>query len=114
MRHSIAKAVFAAATLMLACFSAFAGSAKITKVEFGEKWPFTVSEGVLTCTPYGQLHLITFSANGKVYGLNGTARNLAKERGFAEIDEIWKNDPQVEGLKINIDPILQKAFTLCD
>ncbi len=52
-------------------------------------WPFYVKKGIFYCDERGA---ITFKADGKVYGINGTA----KTDGFAPPDEIWKLDPNYE------------------
>jgi hypothetical protein len=70
---------------------------------------------MVECTPLGEkLHVLTFTAGGKTYGLNGTARNLEKQRGYADIREIWKDDPVDSGAKINIGPIIEKGLSLCE
>lgn len=42
---------------------------KLTSLDFGEKWPFNISEGIVKCTEYGG---VVFQANVKIYALNGT------------------------------------------
>ncbi len=63
-----------------------AATLHIQKSEFGEQWPFTVSEGVLECVDYA----VIFHTRSGRYGLNG----LAESKGYAEVDPIrW---PEVE------------------
>jgi hypothetical protein len=94
---------------------AVAGTATIRAADYGDRWPFTVSEGVIECTLFQEnLHILTFASGGKTYGLNGTARNLAREKGYAEIAAIWKDDPKNTGTKINIGPVIDKALSLCE
>ena len=94
---------------------AMGGTATVRAADYGDRWPFTVSEGVIECAPFREkLHVLTFTSGGKTYGLNGTARTLAKEKGYAEITGIWRDDPMNGGAKINIEPIIEKALTLCE
>lgn len=102
--------LWASAALSLADTS----SVTLKVSDFGDAWPFKVPEIVLSCTLLdGRLHLVTFTAGGKTYALNGTARNLAKEKGWADIDEIWRDDPAGHGIKVNVGPIIDKGLSLC-
>lgn len=100
---------------------------KLTALDFGEKWPFTISEGIVKCTGYGG---VVFEANGKVYALNGTAKMHSEEYGYANVEEIWAVDEkmvqamkengyskeEIERLKtrINIGPIIGAGRELCE
>lgn len=92
------------------------GTVRITRSEFGERWPFTVDEGVLAFRQTGRLKngdpvgAVTFTANGKTYGVNGIARGKAS--GHADIEEILADDPAVPGLKKNISPIIERGLKL--
>jgi hypothetical protein len=100
--------------LLLGASISYAGSAKIMESEYGEKWPLSVQTGTLNCTPLGTLALVTFTANGITYAVNGTAKARAKQNGWREIDEIWKDNPNPKyGPKINISPIVEKGLSLC-
>jgi hypothetical protein len=81
----------------------------ITQEQYGEEWPFTVSKGILECILPA---IITFKANNQVYAVN----NLAKSRGYKDLDEIWKDDPNKQGMEINkvdIGAIISKGLELC-
>ena len=99
--------------LFLGASFADAGSIMITESEFGERWPFTISRGTLSCTPSGKFGIVTFTANGKTYAVNGIAKGHAKQNGWREIDEIWKVNPSFPGTKINMHPIIEKGLSLC-
>ena len=99
--------------LVLSTLPVHAGTANITESEYGEKWPLTIVEGILSCAPVGSLGIVTFTANGKTYAVNGTARSRAKKNGWREIDEIWKANPSIPGTKINMGPILDRGLSLC-
>lgn len=79
----------------------------ISQAEYGDKWPFRVKQGQLTCIPYSK---VIFRAHGRVYAVNGMASG---DRRFAEIRLIWRDDPKIRGLKINIGPIIDRGLTLC-
>ena len=88
-------------------------SVVITESEFGERWPFTISRGTLSCTPFGKHGIVTFTANGKTYAVNGLAKGRAKQNGWREIDEIWKANPSFPGTKTDMHPIIEKGLSLC-
>jgi hypothetical protein len=71
------------------------------------EWPLTVSHGVVRCEGTS----VIFRANGRDYAVNGTAQMLHKE--MAKIHRIWRRDPDVPGLRINIGPVLDKGLELC-
>ena len=81
----------------------------ITKMDFGDKWPFTVNEGRLECEGFA----VIFHANGKAYGVNGAATGQKK---YSDIKEIWADDPKYPDMNIKIDigPIIEKGLKLCE
>lgn len=81
----------------------------MTQAEFGDKWPFSVSEGTLRCEGSGGAGAVTFEAGGKVYGVNGTA----KGRGLPGIEPIWLDDSSGLGLKKSVGPIIDRGLQLC-
>ena len=57
------------------------------------------------------LKVATFATeDGTEYALNGTAKD---HTDAADIDPIWAPDPEMEGLKINIGPLIDRALALC-
>jgi hypothetical protein len=92
---------------------AFAGETiYVTEKEYGDQWPFTVTEGQLGCI--GGSRSIIFIANGKTYAVNGMALNQAGRMGWSKIDEIWKKNPQIPGAGISIGTIIDKGLSLCN
>lgn len=86
----------------------------ITQTELGDQWPFTVSQGILECIPPG---IVIFHVNNKIYAVNG----LASSRGYAKIDEIWREDPTKPGkwqagliTKVDLTNIIKKGLDLCN
>lgn len=82
----------------------------ITKADFGDAWPFTVDEGVLTGTGSGGVGEVTFTTNGVTYGVNGLANGTGK---YAEIEAIWAANPSIPGTKKDIGPIIKRGLELC-
>lgn len=83
---------------------------KITKQEYGDAWAFTVDEGVLSCKGSNGIGEVLFTANGKTYAVNGTAKGTKK---YPPIDEIWSADPKIAGAKKNIGTFIEKGLKLC-
>ncbi len=48
--------------------------------------------------------------DGTTYAVNGTAKTHTDYPG---IEAIWADDPDVEGLKIDIGPVLDAGLLLC-
>ena len=79
---------------------------RLRRADFGEAWPLTVDEGDVECE-YGALIFVT--KDGKRYGLNRTALN----RGVPRINPIWRQSPEVPGLRLAIDPLMDRARRQC-
>jgi hypothetical protein len=87
----------------------------VTQKEYGKTWPFTVSKGKLECFHPG---IVTFRVEDKTYAVNG----LASSRGYSDIDEIWKDEPNQEKseqtperiAKLDLGKIIYKGLDLCN
>jgi len=87
----------------------------VTQEEYGEKWPFTVSKGKLECFHPG---IVTFRVKDKTYAVNV----LASSRGYSDINEIWKDEPNQEKseqtpeliAKLDLGKIIYKGLDLCN
>jgi len=80
---------------------------RVTKEEYGERWPFTVDEGYLDCKGFRE---VIFRVGRKEYGLSGEAVGAEK---YLNIDPIWREDPQMKGTKIIVTPLVQKGLGIC-
>ena len=83
--------------------------------EFGDDWPLTTPYVVAHCDKIsaGGMHLqvVTIDApDGMTYAANGTAKD---HTDYPALDPIWADDPDVDGLKINISPIIDAGIALC-
>jgi hypothetical protein len=78
----------------------------VSRADYGTDWPLTVESGVLACDS----DAATIEVGGTTYALNGTARTF---RAGVDIDPIWAANPDVDGLKIDIGPLIDDALKLC-
>ncbi len=83
-------------------------SGEVSAEEFGAEWPLTVPAGELRCEDGSS---VTFTHDGTTYAVNGTARGTGR---WPDIDPIWAPDPGVEGLKVNIGPLIDRGLALCE
>lgn len=90
--------------------SADPSSRMVSAADLSGSWPLTVGSGTLRCDGSGGTGEVTFEGDGKVYAVNG----LAKQSGLPEIDAIWKDDPDAPGLKLDIGELLQAGLDLCE
>lgn len=72
----------------------------------GWEWPLTVDSATVFCSGSGRL---VINAEGKNYALNG----LAKGDGLPALNPIWKDDPDVSGLKIDVGGLTEWATQAC-
>ncbi len=81
---------------------------KVSRKEFGDKWPFTVESGCV----YSVDQAAVFEVNCVCYQLNGVAESM----GYTLIDPIWRDDlnipigPGDTPAKINIGPMIGLAL----
>jgi hypothetical protein len=58
------------------------------------------------------LHVLTIDTpNGTTYSANGTAKD---HTDYPSLDPVWADDPHVDGLKIDISPIIDAGLKLCN
>ena len=85
--------------------------AYVFKCQFGNKWPLTVSQGIVACRdkPGTNVQILTFfDPKGKEYALNG----IASGAGYPKIDPIWRDNEF--GAKVDIGPLIDRASKVCD
>lgn len=107
------------AILIIFCIPLIAGSKVISESQYGKNWPFTVKSGTLECL---NGNIVVFHANGQTYAINGSADGVAGSRGYKDLREIWRNNPEYDKYfskndpdhpKINIGPIIKEGLQLC-
>jgi hypothetical protein len=89
-------------------------SEHISKTTFKGIWPVSVDGGTLTCdaTKGGA---ITFTPDGSndTYASNGTAMGWAPKEGWKDFRDIWLDDPDGLGPKVNSRDFDAEAQKLC-
>lgn len=88
---------------------------QIGREALGEAWPFTVPQGILRCEGTGSVRSVTFTANSRVYAINGTASSFADRRDWLPLKMIWRDDtshPGVDGIKVSISPLIDLGLAL--
>ena len=90
--------------------------AKMTKIDFGEGWPFVV-DGELMCERISAgeyvVDLVTLHSIDRVYAVNLPAQSRAEEKDWQKIDEIWRDSPFGSG-KVPINWVIWRGEDLCD
>jgi hypothetical protein len=88
------------------------GAMQVRAEEYGDAWPLTIDEGVLSC----DADRVVFTApDGAVYALNGLAETHADQEGWSDVDPIWADNPSDSGgPKLNIGPLIDDGLALCD
>ncbi|SKC77661.1 Protein of unknown function [Krasilnikoviella flava] len=74
--------------------------------EEGWDWPLSVDSVTYMC---GEGNAIIVKADGELYALNG----LAKGQGYADLDPIWLDDPEVDGLKVDAGSLTDYVLEQC-
>lgn len=105
----MSKAVLVA-SLVVAIWLVGCGEGNVSSDEFGADWPLTVDSGDLSCEGSNGFGAVVFTdPDGNEYGVNGVAAG----QGYSPIDPIWKDDPELAGLKISIGPLIDRGLSLC-
>ncbi len=78
-------------------------------------WPITVDRGELTCIgPADDPGVFLVTDKGEMFALNPAAILMADRVGaIANLDPIWRDDPDILGAKVNVSPMILYALTLC-
>jgi hypothetical protein len=83
----------------------------LSEAMLGDKWPLTVSEGIVKCIGPGTA--IVFQTDQGLYTVNGAARGQMKANGWKDIYEFRKPDPSIAGPFMNVQPIIDAGLALC-
>ena len=78
-------------------------------------WPFTIEGGELTCIEsVDDPGVFLVTVTGDVFALNPAAIRMADRVGArADLDPIWRADPDILGANVNVSPMILYALTLC-
>ena len=82
----------------------------ITSVEYGNDWPLIVESAKLYC----KHRAVWVEVDRKKYGVNGTSKGLLPRWGLTclDLDEIWKDAPDLEGAKVSVHRLIQDGLAL--
>ncbi|MGF6590722.1 DUF2511 domain-containing protein [Pseudomonas sp. 2835] len=112
MLKGISLTALLVATLAMAGCGADEKVQSISSKDYGGAWPFTVDKLDLMCEGPSPKALARTS-DGTVYALSGSARSVAKERGWADGRDITKPDPSMPSVKMDYSDVVQRAQALC-
>jgi hypothetical protein len=76
----------------------------LLKQEFGDSWAFTIDKGVLE----NIRGAVILRYENTEYGLNGVASSM----GYEDVNEIWLDNPNIEGTKISIGTFITMGNNL--
>ena len=87
-------------------------SRTISQREYGKDWPLTIDSATL----YERFNAVWVEVDKKKYPLNGRAHSILPHYGhsISDLNEIWKDDPNIEGMKISIHQLIQDGLALED
>lgn len=88
------------------------GVVLISEEDFGERWPFTQPEMHLSCLP-GKAVVVMDVNTGAMYPINGVASSKAQQMGMEPLETVWREHPELEGLRVDIGPVIQQGLGLC-
>ena len=85
-------------------------SRMVTAEEYGDRWPLTVERARLCC----RHQAVWVKVNRKKYGVNGLSYSLLKRHGLTvhKLEKIWRPNPEIEGLRMNIGPLIEDGLKL--
>jgi hypothetical protein len=88
---------------------------RLKQGDFGDTWPFTVNEAVLTCEQDAarskSSDAIVLFADGRRFAINGTAETSGRGENLRPI---WRDNPDGFPPKISTSPIFILGMKLCD
>lgn len=85
----------------------------VSREMIGDGWPLTIENGILACDGSRGVGAVIFRTGGKVYAVNGIAKQRAERNGWQDIAPIWADNPSVAGLKKDIGPLIERGLMLC-
>ena len=94
--------------IALLAINVWAGSAPVTRADVKD-WPFIVEKGVLGC----ESKAVSFAVNGKTYAVNGAAKVYGQRYRWADVREIWADNPAIPGTKISAGALTERGLALC-
>lgn len=84
----------------------------ISAPDYGDAWPFKAEEMHLLCLP-GNAVVVSDPESGVMYPVNGAAKSQANRLALEPLEKIWRDDPEIAGVKVSIGPITERGLKLC-
>lgn len=83
--------------------------------KFGKDWPLTFEKAKISCVNRAYAFVYDIKTDDR-YPLNGMARDAVKSGKMegSNLDDVWKDNPDYEGVKISISPLIDAATELCN
>ena len=101
------RAAALAATLLAAACSEDAPRGELLqRTQLGDAWPLSLDSVRVDCVDASSA--VAYDG-ATTYALNATARS----RGHADIEPVWRPDPKVPGLRVDISPLTDRALAPC-
>jgi len=75
--------------------------------DLGDDWPLTVPNGRIECRD--GLHIVIRTDRG-LYPLNGSAASSGR---YHDLIDIWRDHPDVDGMRVSLAPLLEIGRELC-
>lgn len=85
--------------------------AQVTEADLGTAWPLTVPSVELACE--GSPPAALAKVEGKLYALNGSARTVAKDKGWLDGATLAKPNPEMPQIPMDFTPLVERAQALC-
>ena len=84
----------------------------ISRADYGQEWPLTISEATLHCE--NSAVWVVNPANGRRYQVNGFASAYLKNRGHEvyDLQPIWRVNPDIPGARIPVTDLIRDGLRL--
>lgn len=82
----------------------------VSKALLGDKWPLSIDEGTIVCD---RTAILLRAPDGHLYAVNGIARAQVGHLGWLDIRAITLPDPKIQGLIMNVQPLVDVGLALC-
>jgi hypothetical protein len=79
----------------------------VSQDDLGDDWPLTVPNGRIECRD--GLHIVIRTDRG-LYPLNGSAASSGR---YHDLIDIWRDHPDVDGMRVSLAPLLEIGRELC-
>ena len=94
-------------------------SKRITRADYGDDWPLTVSSATIHCERIDSRRVpVWIEVGGEKFAVNGTGHTYLGEPTFGTGEAIWKIrellSDKSQTWSISLDPLTHAGLALCD